>query len=136
MLDELVLDSSVIAAIFFKEEASERAEEVSENHDLTTIDIAVPEVANVAWKRVIFFNEPREITLIALNRCIDFIMNVCKTVASQELLENAFEIAVSDRITVYDALFVAASERENAPLLTLDEKLHKSVNGKRNVKLV
>lgn len=136
MPGRVVLDSSVIAALFFKENASERAERVAENYELMTVDIAVAEVANVAWKRVVFFNEPGEPTLKALKKCKDFIMSVCGIVISQELLEDGFEIAVAERITLYDALFVAASDREKIPLLTLDETLFEKLHEKRNVKLV
>ena len=52
MLDNVVLDSCIIAAIFFPETISERAIEIVENHDCTTVDLAYIEVANVAWKRV------------------------------------------------------------------------------------
>ncbi len=38
--------------------------------------------------------------------------------------------------TVYDSFFVAAAERENAPLLTMDRKLHEAIRKKRNVKLI
>ena len=53
MRDSVILDSSVIAAIFFKEEASERAEEALGDYKLITVSIAIEEVANVAWKRVV-----------------------------------------------------------------------------------
>jgi predicted nucleic acid-binding protein len=136
--NKAILDSSIIAAIFFKEEASERAERVAENYKLITLDLAIPEVANVAWKRVIFFNESREIALKALKKSIDFITGVCEVISftSWELLEDAFEIAIADKITVYDSLFIAASEREKAPLLTADRKLHEKLREKRNVKLI
>ncbi len=136
MPDNVVLDSSVIAAIFFKEEASERAEKVAEKHRLMTVDATVPEVANVAWKRIVHFNEPEEMTKIALKACMDFIANACKVISSQTLLEASFEIAVRDRITVYDSLFIAASEKEKAPLLTTDKNLYNNLCEKRNVKLV
>jgi len=136
MSDKVILDSSLIAAIFFKEETSERAERAVENCDLITVDLAAAEVANVAWKRVVFFNESKEITLKALKGSIDFITGVCEVITSQELLEDAFEIAVADKITVYDSLFIAASEREKVPLLTTDRKLHEKLNEKRNVKLI
>ena len=55
MRDRVILDSSVIAAIFFKEEASERVEEALRDYKLITVNIAIEEVANVAWKRVVFF---------------------------------------------------------------------------------
>jgi len=53
MRDSVILDSSVIAAIFFKEEASERVEEALRDYKLITVSIAIEEVANVAWKRVV-----------------------------------------------------------------------------------
>lgn len=136
MPDRVVLDSSVIAAVFFEEEASERAERVAEDYELVTVDVAVAEVANVAWKRVIHFGESREVTLKALKSCIDFITDVCDIITSQELLENGYEIALADEITLYDALFVAASERERILLLTLDKKLYEKLQERGNVKLV
>ena len=136
MRDSVILDSSVIAAIFFKEEASERAEEALRDYKLITVSIAIEEIANVAWKRVVFFDEQKEIALKALNKSIDFIMGVCEVIVSQELLKDAFEIAIEDEITIYDALFIAASEKEKVPLLTLDRKLYERIKQKRNVKLI
>ena len=40
------------------------------------------------------------------------------------------------KITIYDSLFIAASEREKVPLLTTDEKLYKKIKSKRRVKLI
>ncbi|MEM2925073.1 MAG: type II toxin-antitoxin system VapC family toxin [Methanocellales archaeon] len=134
--NKVVLDSSVISAIFFREEASERAEKVAENYKLITLDFAAVEVANVAWKRVIFFSDSKEIVLRALKKNLEFINNVCEIIASKELIEDAFEIAVSDEITIYDSLFIAASEREKVSLLTTDKKLYEKLEGKRNIKLI
>ena len=136
MQNKMVLDSSVIAAIFFKEEASERSERAIENYNLITVDVAVAEVANVAWKRVVFFGESRGVTLKALKNCVSFITGVCTVITLQELVEHGFEIAVADEITLYDALFVAASEREGVPLLTLDKKLYGSLCEKRSIELI
>lgn len=134
--NKVILDSGVIAAIFFKEEASERAARAAEAHELITLDLAFVEVANVAWKRVAFFKEPMKLMLEALNSSSDFITGACDVIASKDLLDDAFRIAVSDKITIYDALFVAASEREKVPLLTTDGKLHEKLNRKGNVKLI
>jgi Predicted nucleic acid-binding protein, contains PIN domain len=136
MPDRVILDTSVIAAIFFKEDSSERAETAADNYKLITVDLAIAEVANVAWKRVMFFDESKAIALKALRRSIDFITSVCEVISSQELLEDAFEIAIADKITLYDSLFIASSEREKVPLLTTDGKLYENVKSKRNVKLV
>ena len=137
MQDKAALDSSIIAAIFFKEDASEKAQKiVREYNELITLDLAIAELANVAWKRVIHFNEQEAITKKALNAGIDFITNACSVITHTELIQDAFEIALADKITVYDSLFIAASEREKAPLLTLDEALYNKRGKKRNVILI
>jgi len=55
---------------------------------------------------------------------------------SEELLEPAFQLALEDSIPIYDALFLAAAERENVPLLTRDVKFYELEKSKRNVRLV
>lgn len=134
--NKVILDSGVIAAIFFKEAVSEKAEKVVHGHDLITLDLAFVEVANVAWKRVTIFKESKEIISKALESSIDFMKSVCNVIPSKELLDDAFDIAVLDKITIYDSLFVAASEREKVPLITTDAKMHEKVNKKRNVRLI
>ena len=136
MQDRVILDSSVIAAIFFKEDSSEKAEMAAENYKLITVDLAIAEVANVAWKRVMFFDESKEIALKALRRSINFITGACEVISTRKLLEDAFAIAIEDKITLYDSFFIAASEREKVPLLTTDGKLYEKVKSKRNVKLI
>nr|QNO56441.1 ribonuclease VapC3 [Methanosarcinales archaeon ANME-1 ERB7] len=136
MQDRVILDSSVIAAIFFKEDSSEKAEMAAENYKLITVDLAIAEVANVAWKRVMFFDESKEIALKALRKSTNFINGACEVIRTQKLLEDAFAIAIEDKITIYDSFFIAASEREKVPLLTTDGKLYEKVKSKRNVKLI
>ena len=136
MPDRVILDSSVIAAIFFKEDSSGKAERAAANYELITVDLALAEVANVAWKRVVFFNEPKAVALKALRGSINLIIGACEVISTHELLEDAFEIAISDKITIYDSLFIAASERERVPLLTTDGKLYEKVKSKRSVKLI
>ncbi|MGB7000414.1 MAG: type II toxin-antitoxin system VapC family toxin [Halobacteriota archaeon] len=136
MADEVILDSSVIAAIFFKEDSSGRAETAAESYELITVDLAIAEVANVAWKRVMFFDESKEIALKALRRSINFITDACEVISTRKLLEDAFAIAIDDKITIYDSFFITASEREKVPLLTTDGKLYEKVKSKRNVKLI
>ncbi len=136
MQDRVILDSSVIAAIFFKEDSSGRAETAAESYELITVDLAIAEVANVAWKRVMFFDESKEIALKALRRSTNFINGACEVISTQKLLEDAFAIAIEDKTTIYDSFFIAASEREKVPLLTTDGKLYEKVKSKRNVKLI
>ncbi len=136
MQDKAVLDSSVIAAIFFFEEASARALDMADGCDPVTLDLAVPEVGNVAWKRVAFSGEDEGTAIAALRDCLEFVRETCALLESADLLEEAFEIAVQDKVSVYDSLFLAAAESEGAPLLTLDKKLYERVKEKRDVRLV
>lgn len=126
MPTKYVLDSSVIAAIFFQEPSSEKAAQAVENRELVTVDLARAEVANVAWKRVTLFNEDREITTKALQMSMEFIGTSCEVIPTRELVGESFQIALKNKISFYDALFVSASLREGVPLLTLDKKLEKT----------
>jgi len=136
MPDRAVLDSCVIAAVFFKEDASPRALESVAECDPFTLDLAVCEVGNVAWKQVSFSGEEKERALDALRDCLEFINTICIILKSADLLEEAFEIAVMDKTTFYDSLFLAAAEKERVPLLTLDERLYGRVKETRDVHLV
>ena len=133
MPDNYILDSSIIAAIFFREKASTKAVQKIQEKDLTTVDLAMAEVANVAWKRVTIFHENEEIITEALKKSIEFINTVCKVIPTEELIEKSFQIALKEKITLYDSLFLAASEKEKTPLLTLDKKLK---NTTHNVELL
>ena len=128
MSDKVVLDSSAIAALFFKEESSDKVEGVvrgcSEYH---TVDQAYSEVASVAWKRVKIYGEDEEIVRQALESAIEFIDKVCKVVDGRSILNQAFELAVEQGITVYDALFVALAVKLGKKLLTTDVKLYKRI---------
>ena len=73
MRDRAVLDTGVIVAIYFDEDASERAVEVASKHSPITLDLAVAEVGNAAWKRVAFFGESKDATWKSLYKCLEFI---------------------------------------------------------------
>jgi predicted nucleic acid-binding protein len=104
--------------------------------DAITLDYASAEVGNVAWKQVVQFGENKEVALKALQKCLSFISEVCEIVRSQELVGDAYEIAVENKIAIYDSLFLAAAEREHVPLLTLDRKLYERVKSRRIVRLI
>ena len=102
------MDSNILAAMFFKEDASQRALDAVTKPDLITLDLAVIEVGNVAWKQVTLFGKDRDLTLNALQKCQTF----------------------------YDSLFLALAEKEQVPLLTLDKKLYNKANSSFNVQLI
>ena len=136
MLDRAVLDSSVLAAMFFKEAASPRALKCASECDPVTLDLAMAEVGNVAWKQVVFFGENRDRASDALQDCQDFIATACTIIKASDLSMKAFQIAVEDKVSYYDSLFLAAAEREGIPLMTLDQKLQEKTKAKRDVRLI
>ncbi|MCX6698484.1 MAG: type II toxin-antitoxin system VapC family toxin [Methanomicrobiales archaeon] len=136
MHDSVILDSSVIAPIFFAEERTRQVMAMLEEKQFITVDIAVAEVTNVAWKRCMFFHEDQEITKEALDNCITFINDVCDVMLTKDLCSNAFLLATKYSITAYEALFVAAAQKRTEPLLTLDAKLYQKIKNTENVSLI
>lgn len=126
MPDKYILDSSIIAAVFFQEKSSSKAEQIVSSSELITVDLAMAEVSNVAWKRIKIFQDDREIIYEALKKSVEFIKTACQVIRTEELIEEAFSIALNENVTIYDALFLAASQKINVPLLTLDKRLAKT----------
>ena len=122
MPDRCVLDSSIIAAIFFQEKASDKVVMAVQDRDLLTVDLALIEVANVAWKRVALFGEDEDLMEEALKKSIEFINTSCEVIPTRALLHESFKIAIKEKITIYDSLFLAAALKEKIALLTLDKK--------------
>jgi predicted nucleic acid-binding protein len=135
MPDKVVLDSSVIAAMFFREEASHRVLKELSDYFAITVDLAIAELGNVAWKQVTFAGESRELARDALEDALEFIVESCMLIRSLDLAKEAYNIAIEDRVSFYDALFLAAADKEHVPLFTLDKKLHEKVQAKRNIRL-
>ena len=96
------------------------------------LDLAVAEVGNAAWKRIAFFKESRDASLLSLLSCLQFIKS-CTIMHSSDLAANACEIALENKTAFYDALFLAAAGQANAPLLTLDRKNYEAAKAGNNV---
>jgi len=136
MHDSVVLDSSIIAAIFFPEKISMKAIEVAEGNDCSTVDLAYAEVANVAWKRAIQPEISLEDVRTALTESQAFIRETCRVIPAHDLVAEAFEMARSCRVTVYDALFLAAASRCGFPLVTADSRLYSAARKNFSIRLI
>ena len=123
MHDKIVMDSCVIAAIFLPEAITDKAIEAAVDHECTTVDLAYTEVANAAWKRAVHTGQDMQTVKTALDDAMAFIKETCDVIPADELINPAWDLACRHRITIYDALFVAASIRCDAPLVTADKRL-------------
>jgi predicted nucleic acid-binding protein len=123
MHDKIVMDSCVIAAIFLPEAITDKAIEAAVDHECTTVDLAYTEVANAAWKRAVYTGQDMQTVKTSLDDAMAFIKETCDVIPADELIIPAWDLACRHRITIYDALFVAASIRCDAPLVTADKRL-------------
>lgn len=128
MHDKIVLDSCVIAAIFFAETITGKAIDAAADHTCITVDMAYTEVANAAWKRAVHAgNDPGTVKTF-LDNAIAFIRETCEVIPAHDLITPAWDLSCHHRITIYDALFVAASIRCDVPLVTADTRLAGAVS--------
>jgi predicted nucleic acid-binding protein len=129
-----VLDSTAIAALFFKDPYSERVEETIKKYEvLYTLDLAYSEVANVGWKRVRFFGEQFDTNLHALELATDFMQNACNVLEASGFVNDALKVGVDEKIAVYDSLFLVTAKRNATRVLTTDEKLHAKVQASKEL---
>jgi predicted nucleic acid-binding protein len=123
MHDKIVLDSCIIAAIFLPETITGKAIEAAADHECITVDLACTEVANAAWKRAVHAAHDAKTVKLSLDDAIAFIRETCDVIPADDLITPAWDLACRHRITIYDALFVAAAIRCDAPLVTADKNL-------------
>jgi predicted nucleic acid-binding protein len=106
-----------------KEARTEVSDFLKKGYTLCTVDIALAECLNVIWKHSNLLKdlEPEEASLAAedLTKLYDGL----SITPTRELKDEALQIAISQNITVYDALFIAATKKINATLYTADKKL-------------
>lgn len=128
MNDKIVLDSCVIAAIFLPETITGKAIDAAYDHTCITVDLAYTEVANAAWKRAVHAGNDPGTVKASLDNAIAFIRETCEVIPAHDLIIPAWDLSCHHRITIYDALFVAASILNNAPLVTVDKRLASAVS--------
>jgi len=122
MTGSTVIDSGVIAAIFFPEDLTARAIDKLPAR-LLTVDIALPDAAQVAAKRILSGSGNPDDVKEMLHDATVFITRICDPIPSGELIGPAFDLACTLNIPLYDALFVAAAVRERGELYTADKEL-------------
>jgi predicted nucleic acid-binding protein len=135
MPTEIVVDSSVVAALVTPEQYSDWAsKKLSEYNDFHALDLNYYEVANaIKYKKSDRFDAKD--TLKAFNQATE-ILDLYAVHNFSEVINNALAIAIELNITVYDAAFLALAQKLNAKLLTLDQKLVKKLEGTKYFSLM
>ena len=118
---KLVIDASVVAKIFFKEEVGENADGLLDLHlDLHAPLLLVYEFSSVltSWvrRKLATADEAKQIRLGFRQLDLEFHH-------SNTLLDEAFEVALNTGLAIYDATYIALADQLNVPLLTADQRL-------------
>jgi predicted nucleic acid-binding protein len=129
-MDRLVIDASVAIKWFVTEPFSNQARQVltayEEGHVvLHAPDILISEFANTIWKKQLFqgLTAPDAKEILAAFRKLEFTLT-----SGLSLVEDAYQLAITNRRSFYDSLYLALSIRQNCNLVTADERLVNAVS--------
>jgi len=112
-----VIDSSSLIKYIAREEDWKRVEEYV-REGCITLDLAIKETANALVKKLL----RGEVDLETAREILNYIPRIVKITSQNEQFPKALEIAVKNKLSIYDAFFVALSVNTNMPLLTSDKK--------------
>jgi predicted nucleic acid-binding protein len=126
---KLVVDSSVAVKWFVTESHAADAQRILTAYQSGTVDLLAPdlilaEIGNIAWKKHLLHG----MAAADAQAIVDSFRALPLVLTSiGSLLDDAYHLAIATRRTVYDALYLALSIRENCPFVTADEKLVNSL---------
>jgi predicted nucleic acid-binding protein len=126
---DLVIDSSVVVKWYVPEPLALEAHQIRTAYQAGALTLWAPdliyaEVGNIIWKKEtqqgLAATDAQQV--IAAFRAMPLIVT-----AAVDLLEEAYQLAVAHRRTVYDALYLALSSRQGCSFVTADERLVNAV---------
>ena len=131
-MDRIVIDSGVGVKWFTVGPDAKQARSILDSYRAESLNLLAPdfillEVANVMWKLQRFGGLNPQLAKSALEDFLDIELTLTST---DELLSDAYDLAVQHERSVYDPLYLALSLREECPLVTADEKLYNAVGAK------
>lgn len=81
------------------------------------------ESLNVVWKHANLLKDLKSEDVESAAQDLTKIYDGLNTVRAREISQEAMQIALTQKITVYDALYVAATQKLGGTLYTADQKL-------------
>lgn len=121
MIQRYVIDASVAAKWYFREEHSERADALLEQrNELLAPDILLVEIAALAWKRA----RRGEIGEATADRIVSELRKVpLELRATAELVTAALPLALHQGFTLFDGFYIALAVQNGCRLVTADRRL-------------
>lgn len=115
----VVADASVVVKVFLAEEHSEKARRLFDvDADIIAPDLLLIEACNVFWKKTSAGELHHEDAIRSLNA----IPSIVQLHPSGSLVKAALDLALAAGHPAYDCLYLALAERQNARLVTLDQR--------------
>ena len=111
-----IVDSSVFVRYLTREEGWEEAEKYLEWP--VTLALALKEVANALRTKTLSGDVNPDDAKLMIAR----IASMVRLVDQGDFLVDSYQVAVDNRITVYDALFIVAALRSGEDLVTCDDQ--------------
>jgi len=100
------------------------------------VDIALSESLNAIWKHVLIHKDLGIEDSKSAIQDLTKIHDKLKVITTREACEEALDIAFAHHITIYDALYISATEKTRGILYTADQKLHNKVKKITSSKLL
>ena len=129
----IVLDASFIIKLVIREKGSETAIKLLETwipggETVETVDIALPETLNALWKHHTLIQDLTQESLEKAAKDLLKLWDKLPHTPSSEIALDALKIATNQKITIYDALYLALAQKKDAQLATFDKKLATTAN--------
>lgn len=93
---------------------------------LHTVDLALVECLNAVWKHARIHGDLSLEGAEGAAKDLIKIYDALQILPARDVAEEAFGIATTHNITIYDALYIAAARQLRAPLYTADQKMHEA----------
>ncbi|NQE54434.1 Ribonuclease VapC3 [ANME-1 cluster archaeon GoMg3.2] len=107
----IVIDASAIAKYVLKEEHWGQVRDYL-TAELRSLDLALAEVSNAIWKHQVIYRKISSSEATVLFKVLQKLgADVLILESFAGYLRGATEIAVNDKLTIYDALYIAQAQR-------------------------
>jgi predicted nucleic acid-binding protein len=135
----LILDSSIIAKLILDEPDSKQARveikaSIKKGTVLCTADLALTECLNIIWKHLTLLQDIEDTDSIVedLLRVYDHLT----IISTRTIAKETINIAIKTNISVYDASYIALTQKLDGTLYTADKKLAAAANAVTNSRLL
>ncbi len=115
----LIVDASIAVKWLLDEEGSEEARRATQGHELVAPGFLRLEVFHVLWRR----SRRGEATNAQVAATLSALTNIIGRFDNDDpLVASAANIAANESLAIYDCLYLASAIRNNAALITADQK--------------